>query len=145
MPITKPFVKTFDQLDTNELHEIIKNRVEVFVVEQNCPYQDVDDYDLQSLHVAIPFEGKLGAYCRIVPPGLKFPEWAIGRVLTAPHARGQKLAHTLIKMALEATNNAPNRISAQTYLQKFYESHGFVHTGKSYLEDDQPHIEMLRS
>lgn len=145
MTITKPFVKTFDQLDIYELHEIFKLRSDVFVVEQNCVYPDIDDYDLKALHVAVPFEGRLGAYCRVVPPGLKYPEWSIGRVATASYARGQKLGHIMIKNALDATGNKPNRISAQAYLQKFYEQHGFIHTGKSYLEDNIPHIEMLRA
>lgn len=144
MPITKSFVKKFEELNIHELHEIFKLRADVFVVEQNCVYPDIDGYDPASLHVAIPYEGRLGAYCRIVPPGLKFPEWSIGRVATSQHARGHKLGHIMMKNAIEAVAGHPIRISAQAHLQKFYETHGFNHTGKAYLEDNIPHIEMLR-
>lgn len=148
MNIEKAFIKNFSELSQKELYDILQARSEVFVVEQNCVYQDADGYDERSLHVVIPFEGKIGAYCRIVSPGLKYPEWSIGRVLTSRHARGQKLGHALTKTALDAVASRGGgdiRISAQAYLQKFYESHGFVRTGEEYLEDNIPHVEMLRT
>lgn len=148
MSITEISVKSFLDLNSHELYEILQARNEVFVVEQNCIYQDADGYDEKATHVVVPFEGKLGAYCRILPAGLKYPEWSIGRVLTAKHARGQKLGHILTTTALKAIRDQGGgsiRISAQAYLQKFYESHGFIRIGDEYLEDNIPHIEMLRA
>lgn len=143
----KILIKNFSDLTQRELYQILQARNEVFVVEQNCVYQDADGYDEKSIHVIVPFEDRLGAYCRVLPPGLKYPEWSIGRVLTAKHARGRKLGHKLTEAALEtvAIRGGGNiRISAQAYLQKFYESHGFACVGEEYLEDNIPHIEMLR-
>jgi ElaA protein len=142
----KSFVKEFSDLTLDELYEILQARNEVFTVEQNCIEQDADGYDRKSLHVVIPFEGKLGAYCRLLPAGLKYPEWSIGRVITSKHARGQKLAHQLMKTAvgvIKIRGGESIRISAQSYLQKFYESHGFIRLGDEYLEANIPHIRMV--
>lgn len=144
----KALIKDFADLSPYELYEIMQARNEVFIVEQNCVYQDIDGYDEKSIHVVIPFNSKLGAYCRIIMPGIKYPEWSIGRVLTAQHARGKKLAHKLAAAALDAIAQRGGgncRISAQAHLQKFYESHGFVRIGDEYLEDNIPHIEMQRT
>lgn len=142
----KPFVKNFSDLTLDELYDILQARNEVFTVEQNCIEQDADGYDRESIHVVIPFEDKLGAYCRLLPAGLKYPEWSIGRVITSKHARGQKLAHQLMKTAMDVIKTrggASIRISAQSYLQKFYESHGFIRIGGEYPEANIPHIKML--
>lgn len=147
MNVETASIKGFFDLTARELYEILQARNEVFIVEQNCVYQDADGYDTESIHVTVPFAGKLGAYCRVIPPGLKYPEWSIGRVLTVKDARGQSLAHKLTSAALEVIaqrGGGDCRISAQAYLQKFYESHGFLCVGDEYLEDDIPHIEMLR-
>jgi ElaA protein len=138
--------KSFDDLTNSELYSILQARNEIFIVEQNCVYQDMDGYDQKSFHIIIPYQEKLGAYCRINPAGLKYPEWSIGRVLTLKHARNKKLGHELIAVALQeisARGGKKVRISAQAYLQKFYESHGFLRIGEEYLEDKIPHIEML--
>jgi ElaA protein len=148
LAITKTFVKKFSDLSPDELYAILKARSEVFVVEQQCVYQDADGYDQSALHVVLPFEATLGAYCRVLPPGSKYAEWSIGRVLTTDAARGKRLGHLLMTTALDAiaeNGGGDVRISAQAYLQKFYESHGFVRIGDVYLEDNIPHVEMLRS
>lgn len=146
--VKNPFVKNFSDLSPDELYGIMQARSEVFVVEQQCVYQDADGYDQTALHAVLPYEGNLGAYCRILPPGTKYAEWSIGRVLTAGVARGKKLGHLLMATALDtiaAHGGGDIRISAQSYLQQFYEVHGFIRIGDEYLEDNIPHIEMLRT
>lgn len=141
-------IKSFEELSIDELYEILKVRQEVFVVEQTCYYLDADDYDQKALHLFAEKEGKVVAYCRIFPEGVKYPETSIGRVLTHPDFRNLKLGKTLIQFALEAIktrfNTTECRISAQDYLIKFYSDFGFQDTGKKYLEDDIPHTEMVR-
>lgn len=146
--IESAFVKKFSDLSQDELYAILQARNEIFVVEQQCVYQDADGYDQTALHAVLPYERRLGAYCRILPPGIKYAEWSIGRVLTVGTARGKKLGHLLMTAALDtiaAHGSGDVRISAQAYLQRFYEQHGFVCTGNDYLEDNIPHIEMLRT
>lgn len=138
-------IKSFQALSTVELYAILQARNEVFVVEQNCVYQDADGVDAAGLHAVIEEEGVLLAYCRLLPPGIKYAEWSIGRVLTTPKGRGKGLAHILIKAALEEIGNHPVRISAQSHLESFYQTHGFKTQGALYYEDGIPHIEMLRA
>ncbi|WHF50712.1 GNAT family N-acetyltransferase [Chryseobacterium gotjawalense] len=141
-------IKTFDQLSTDELHRILKARIDVFVVEQNCPYPEVDGYDPQAIHLWAENNGEVAAYCRIFPAGIKYPESSIGRVLTNYKYRKMNLGKTLMNFAvntIEARYRRTSiRISAQDYLLAFYAQFGFIPTGKSYLEDDIPHSEMLR-
>ncbi len=123
-------------------------RQEVFVVEQNCPYLDADGKDKYSWHVlGYDEKGKLAAYARIVFPGVSYKEVAIGRVVSSQaHRRtgaGKELMREAIKTIKTIYGKVPVRISAQTYLVKFYSEFGFVSTGKEYLEDDIPHTEML--
>jgi ElaA protein len=139
--------KSFDELTTRELYAILQLRNEVFVVEQNCVYQDVDNKDLKSFHL-MAFEGEvLAAYCRILPAGLSFEETSIGRVITAPSHRGKAIGITLIEKAIQviASTYKTNqiKIGAQLYLKKFYESFGFAQTSDVYLEDGIEHIDML--
>jgi len=146
--IDKTFVKKFSGLSPDELYSILQARNEVFVVEQQCVYQDADGYDREALHVVLPYEAWIGAYCRILLPRVKYTEWSIGRVLTTRAARGKKLGHLLMITALDTISKQGGggvRISAQAYLQRFYEQHGFVRIGDEYLEDNIPHIEMLRT
>ncbi|WP_379967175.1 GNAT family N-acetyltransferase [Epilithonimonas sp. UC225_85] len=141
-------IKTFSELTTTELYQIIKARVDVFVVEQDCPYPDLDDYDQKAIHLWAEKDNEVLAYCRIFDKGIKYPETSIGRVVTTEKGRGTGLGKQLIKYALEIIENrlgtSEVRISAQDYLLKFYSDFGFQDTGKKYLEDNIPHTEMFR-
>ncbi|QIY84522.1 ElaA protein [Epilithonimonas bovis DSM 19482] len=141
-------VKTFDELSTEELYQIIRARVDVFVVEQNCPYQDLDNYDQLAIHLWAEKDAEVMAYCRIFDKAIKYPETSIGRVITTQKARGTGLGRQLIAYAVQIIENRLKtqdiRISAQDYLIKFYSDFGFRDTGKKYLEDNLPHTEMVR-
>ena len=141
-------IKNFEEITTAELYEIIKARVDVFVVEQDCPYPDLDGYDQQAIHLWAEQENNVLAYCRIFDKGIKYNETSIGRVLTSEKGRGKNLGKQLIQYALETIENRFKnlevRISAQDYLLKFYSGFGFQDTGKKYLEDNIPHTEMFR-
>lgn len=138
-----------DRLSARELHAILAQRERVFVIEQNCPYQDADDYDLVCWHLACYCDGSLAAYLRIVDAGHKYAEASIGRVLTVKEYRGLGLGRQLMQEAIsgfEAMYPYQDiRISAQSYLLDFYQSFGFKPVGCEYLEDDIPHTEMLRT
>jgi ElaA protein len=138
-----------EQLSALQFHEIIAARERVFIVEQNCPYPDADGYDVVSWHLTGHVDGRLAAYLRIVDPGHKYSEASIGRVLTASGFRGLGLGKALMDEAIAgAARHYPRhaiRISAQAYLLAFYRGYGFMPVGEEYLEDDIPHIEMLRS
>lgn len=139
-------IKPFEALSTTELYQILQLRSEVFVVEQNCVYQDVDGKDSKAFHVLGYQDDILVAYARLFRPNDYFEESSIGRVIVKASHREQKLGHDLIRTAIETIASLFQEtritISAQLYLQRFYESHGFVKQGESYLEDDIPHIEM---
>jgi ElaA protein len=142
--------KKFEDLSVFELYEILALRAEVFVVEQNCPYQDLDGKDLQSWHFMVRNEvGKLVAVTRLLPEGVSYKGYtSIGRVVSSPSVRGTGIGKVLlvesVKKTIELFGNQPIKIGAQTYLLKFYESFGFVSTGEEYLEDDIPHTKMVR-
>jgi len=143
--------KTFDQLSLNEFHNILQLRIDVFVVEQNCPYPELDGKDKFAWHffaVAEEDPEKIIAYTRIFKPGDYYEQAAIGRVVVNPDFRGKDLGHELIRKSIEAVERLFKtkviKIGAQTYLKNFYESHGFCQTGNSYLEDGIPHIHMIR-
>lgn len=142
-------IKRFEALSVFELYNLMQLRSEVFVVEQNCVYQDVDGKDDKALHLIGEDEGVTVAYCRVFKPKDYFDEASIGRVIVKDKYRDQKLGHSLMKEAIEVIkaeyNETKITISAQLYLKKFYESHGFIQTSEPYLEDDIPHIEMKRS
>ena len=146
IPVWK--IKTFKELSTQELYKIIQARVEVFVIEQNCPYQDLDNTDQAAIHLWAEIDHEVVAYCRIFDAGIKYEECSIGRVLTTEKGRGKNLGRQMMKFAVEVIENrfrkTSIRISAQDYLLKFYQEFGFESTGKNYLEDDLPHTEMLR-
>lgn len=141
-------IKSFEEITTSELYEIIKARVDVFVVEQDCPYPDLDGYDQQAVHIWAEQDQNVLAYCRIFNKEIKYPETSIGRVLTTEKARGKSLGKQLIQYAVETIENrfhtSEVRISAQDYLLRFYSGFGFEDTGKKYLEDNIPHTEMFR-
>ncbi len=141
-------IKTFEELSKDELYKILKERVNVFIVEQDCPYPELDDYDQKALHLWAESDDEVLAYCRIFEPGIKYREASIGRVLTNLNYRNLKLGRILITFAINTIEtrfrNSAVRISAQDYLLRFYNDFGFQDTGKKYLEDDIPHTEMLR-
>ncbi|MBC6994692.1 GNAT family N-acetyltransferase [Neolewinella lacunae] len=139
----------FAQLDTQQLYQIIQLRIEVFVVEQNCPYQDLDDKDFQAIHLlGLAEDGRLAAYTRLLPKGVSYPAYAsIGRVITAPFARGKGLGRPLMEQSLRLLfanfGHQPVKISAQAHLQEYYGSVGFVGVGDLYDEDGIPHRAMV--
>lgn len=139
--------KTFKDLSLDEFHDIIQLRETVFVVEQNCPYLDVDGKDKEALHVFGEHEGKIVATTRILKPGKSYDEVAIGRVVTSPIVRGTGMGKQLMEESMNFVKLhfgvVPIRISAQTYLLKYYKLFGFIETGEEYLEDNIPHMEML--
>ena len=141
-------IKRFDALSSAEVYAVLQLRSTVFVVEQNCVYQDIDGKDQKALHVLGESDGKLVAYARLFAPGDYFDQASIGRVVVHPDFRDRKWGHDLMSESILAVTeyfSAENiEISAQQYLQKFYESHGFVQTSEMYLEDDIPHIRMQR-
>ena len=147
MPIEWEF-KRFEELTTFQLFEIYKLRTAIFVVEQNCPYQEVDDKDLKAVHVMGYTNGKLVAYCRILPKGISYDEVSIGRVAVDKAYRKFGYGRELMWQAIEYINQKMKtqaiRISAQLYLKEFYESLGFRQQKEEYLEDGIPHIEMLK-
>lgn len=141
--------KSFDQLSNIELYQLLQLRLEVFSVEQNVAYQDADGKDLQAFHLlGYNAENELIAYARVLPAGVAYKELSIGRVVTSPKARGTGAGRELFKKAMEFVNitfgNVPIRISAQSYLIKFYSSFGFKPYGEEYLEDSLPHTGMFR-
>jgi ElaA protein len=141
-------IKAFNELSTAELYQILQLRSEVFVVEQNCVYQDIDGKDLKALHVLGVYNDEIVAYSRIFAPGYYFDNASIGRVVISNKYRDRKWGHSLIQTAIAAIaenyNTSDITISAQLYLKKFYETHDFVQDGEGYLEDDIPHIRMHR-
>jgi ElaA protein len=141
-------IKRFETLSTKELYDLLQLRAEVFIVEQNCVYQDIDGKDEKALHMIGEDNGQIVAYARLFKPHDYFEQASIGRVIVKETARSQKLGHILMREAIEAVNSHFDQrnitISAQLYLKKFYESHGFIQTSEMYLEDDIPHIEMRK-
>lgn len=137
--------RAFTELTVAELYAITALRESVFVVEQACPYLDADGLDPVSRHLwATADEGAIHAYCRIVPAGVKFTEISIGRVITAPVARGTGLGKELVRRGLAACGPVAVRIGAQAHLERFYGELGFVRASEPYDEDGIPHVEMVR-
>ena len=136
--------KRFEELTTPELYEILRCRSEVFVVEQNSVYQDLDNEDKNATHVYVENSGKILAYLRVIDPGIKYPAASIGRVLTMKDARGKGLARLLMNEAIKiAKGIAPAiEIEAQAYLREFYTSLGFVETSGEFVLDGRLHISM---
>jgi ElaA protein len=141
-------IKRFEALSGQELYDLLQLRSEVFVVEQNCVYQDIDGKDQKALHLIGGDEGQTVAYARLFKPNDYFEQASIGRVVVKPSYRDKKLGHILMREAIYFMKSQFNAtkitISAQLYLKKFYESHGFIQTSEMYLEDDIPHIEMKK-
>lgn len=142
-------VKRFDELSTLELYKILRIRAAVFIVEQNCVYQDIDDKDQKALHVIGYKNEQVVAYTRLFDTGYYFESASIGRVVVSKEERKYGYGHDLIKESIKAIEvyfkTKEIKIAAQTYLKKFYESHGFIKIGEEYLEDGIPHIDMTKS
>lgn len=145
-------LKEFNALSVEEFHEILKLRIDIFVVEQNCPYPELDGKDKIAYHFfAVENDNPLNivAYTRLFKPGDYYREAAIGRVVVNRNFRKQNLGHQLIDKSIqqvhEKFNTTTIKIGAQTYLKEFYESHGFGQIGEGYLEDGIPHIYMLKN
>lgn len=140
--------KPFDQLSTTDLYAILRLRSEVFVVEQNCPYLDMDNKDQASHHLCGYINDVLACYVRILPPGLAYSNYSsIGRVVSSPSFRRTGVGRLLMPEAIRLTKELypahQIKIGAQLYLLDFYKSFGFEPIGASYLEDNIPHISMI--
>lgn len=139
--------KTFTELTPDELYAILRLRSEVFVVEQNCVFLDMDNKDQQCHHLMGWSDGELLGYSRLLRSGISYVESSIGRVVTSPAARGLGVGRALLEKSIDTLyglyGKQPIRIGAQCYLIEFYESFGFVQKGEIYLEDGIEHIEML--
>jgi ElaA protein len=140
-------LQAFKKLTPGQLYKILQLRNEVFIVEQNCVYQDADNKDQRSFHLMGWNENNLVAYTRILPEGVGFAEASIGRVVTSPKARrtgiGRLLMEESIRLLYELYGKVPIRIGAQRYLEKFYSDFGFQKCSDEYLEDGIPHVEMI--
>jgi ElaA protein len=138
----------FDELMPRELHDAFQLRSAVFVVEQTCPFLDIDGVDPACWHLLGVQGQKLVAYARLVPPGVKYPEPSIGRVVSAPQARRTGAGRALMREAVARADalwpGERLRIGAQMYLKAFYESYGFAQSSEPYDEDGILHIEMIR-
>ncbi len=142
-------IKRFKELSLDELYQLLRLRSEVFVVEQNCVYQDIDNKDSKAIHLMGTFDNEIVAYARLFAAGDYFQDASIGRVVVAQKQRQNKWGHELMQQAIlgvEAFFQTKTiTISAQLYLQKFYESHGFMVVSDVYLEDDIEHIRMTKN
>lgn len=141
-------LRAFDTLSSRELYEVLALRQRVFVVEQRCFYLDADGKDPDALHLLGRRGDRLVAYARILAPGARFAEHAIGRVVVAPEERGRGSARVLMERAIATITDAhgavPIALSAQSHLERFYASLGFARRGDPYDEDGIPHVDMLR-
>ncbi|ANE50419.1 GNAT family N-acetyltransferase [Flavisolibacter tropicus] len=141
-------LKQFDELTPHELYAILQLRIEVFVVEQHCVFQDADNNDQGSFHLMGWQDNLLAAYTRLVPPGNIYEQASIGRVVTSPNVRrfgaGRQLMQQSIETVYQLFGQGPIKIGAQFYLKKFYESFGFQQISDIYLEDDIEHIYMMK-
>ena len=139
--------KHYNDLSLNEFHDIVVLRIAIFIVEQNCPYQELDGKDKKSYHLICRNGlGDLVGTLRILPPNLSYTTVGIGRIVLAKEARGEHQGHEMMRQSMqfivEEYGLVPIMLSAQKHLENFYASHGFNSTGKEYLEDGIPHVEM---
>ncbi len=139
--------KSFIQLTIKELHDLFALRTEVFVVEQNCVYQDIDGKDPKGIHILGLDKKKIAAYARVLPKGESYSSYvSIGRLVVSKTHRGKNYGHDLVKKGIEEAIKldvtSSIKISAQAHLVSFYNSHGFIEDGEGYLEDGIPHIAM---
>jgi ElaA protein len=141
--------KPFESLSPRELYAILRLRSEIFVVEQNCVFLDMDNNDQVCQHLMLYQNKELMAYARIVPAGITFPQPSIGRIVSSHAARGKGFGRQLVKLGIENCirlhGNKPIKIGAQLYLKTFYESFGFVSEDDFYDEDGIDHVHMIRA
>lgn len=141
-------IKTFQELTIKELYDLIQLRIDVFCVEQNCVYQDLDGKDEKAIHIIGKKNNKIIAYTRVFKPGDYFKESSIGRVVVRKDERQHKYGYDIMKASIQAVkeyfNETTIKLSAQTYLRKFYNNLGFKEIGEEYLEDGIPHIAMVK-
>lgn len=139
-------IKTFNELSNHELYDVLRLRSQIFVVEQNCVFLDMDSKDDFALHLIGTLDGKILTYARLFNAGDYYENASIGRVVIDENYRDKKLGNDLMIKAIEGISNyfyqTKITIGAQLYLKKFYEKHGFVVTSDVYLEDDIEHVEM---
>ncbi|CAM3219470.1 GNAT family N-acetyltransferase [Filibacter tadaridae] len=137
----------FDELSGRQVYEILKLRVNVFVVEQSCAYHEIDDHDYGAIHICCLDGQELVAYARLLPAGVKYKEPSIGRVIIKEDHRGTGLAHTLMERSMHYILSSwkPDeiRLQAQTHLSGFYGKHGFDKVSEPYDEDGIPHVDMI--
>lgn len=145
---TSYLTKSFNELTISELYQILQLRSEVFIVEQRCIFQDIDDKDQEGFHLICHVNGILAGYSRLLPAGASYPEISIGRVITVPAFRGIGLGKEVMEKSITACEalfeTRKIRIGAQLHLSKFYNSVGFIEIGEPYNEDGILHIEMIR-
>ncbi|MBU8698035.1 GNAT family N-acetyltransferase [Bacillus pumilus] len=140
--------QTFDQLSKEDLYLILMERVNVFVVEQTCPYPEIDHRDQEALHLMAKEDGTIVAYCRIFQSGMMYEEASIGRVLVTQAGRKKGYGKMLLSKALEKLSELGEtrvKIQAQAYLKSFYESFGFKAVSDCYEEDGIPHLDMVKA
>ena len=138
-------VKAWDQLSRKEINDIFSLRSEVFVVEQECIYQDIDGKDEKADHVLLIINNELIGYTRVFNENIYFKEASFGRAVVKKNYRGEGYGHLLVEKSLEhlkTNKQSPIKISAQSHLKEFYSSHGFVAKGEEYMEDGIPHTAM---
>ena len=145
---TEWYFKEFQALELKELYELLRLRCDIFVVEQECAYPELDGMDYQAIHqLGYDTDHTLAAYCRLFAPGIVYPEVALGRIVVSPKFRGHRLGHVLMEKALDYVHtnfgNQKVKISAQAPLESFYGEHGFLRVSEDYLLDGIPHMDMI--
>jgi len=139
-------IKALEAINSIELHKIFKLRVDVFVVEQECSYEEIDNKDIKAKHIYLKDNDNIVAYLRVLPPGIAYKEASIGRVLVNSDYRGQAYGKQIMNKGIDYCKlhySGNIKISAQAYLEEFYTSLGFEKVSNIYLEDNIPHIDML--
>lgn len=141
-------LKRFDQLSLTELYQILKSRVDIFVVEQECPYPEIDGIDPDCLHLFKKDQNQIVAYARLVPKGILDPDPMIGRIIVGNEYRklgyGRALLNQAISVITDQWHEKEIKLQGQVYLRDFYRSLGFKEVSEPYLEDGIPHVDMIR-
>lgn len=139
--------RKFDDLSGRDVYEILRLRVDIFIVEQACPYHEADGNDYEAIHVCCEDSRGLAAYARLLPAGVKYERPSIGRVIVRRDVRGEGIAHTLMERALDFMlrewKPKDIQLQAQTHLVKFYNGHGFTEISEPYEDDGIPHVDMI--